>query len=67
MNRTQLRPKHPRAFVTLNPEVAKVVAEIQQESRVPVARAQVVQLLIQYGVEHYRQSSPRPAPRATSK
>ena len=64
MNPTQLSPKHPRAYVTLPPEIAQAVAEIQRDSRVPVSRAQVVQLLIRYGVEHYRQSSPRPGPRA---
>ncbi len=63
MNRT----KHPRAYVTLTPAVAQAVAEIQRDSRVPVSRAAVIQLLIQYGVEHYRQSSPRPGPRAKAR
>jgi hypothetical protein len=47
--------KRPRAFVTLSPEAMQAVAEIQRESRVPVSRGQVLQLLIRYGVEHYHQ------------
>jgi hypothetical protein len=59
--------KRPRAFVTLSPEAMQAVAEIQRESRVPVSRGQVLQLLIRYGVEHYHKSSPRPARRALAK